>query len=242
MKKILTIWIIFFVATAFLFANEAENDQNDNDQDNKIEAVEKNEEITQKDKTPEEGADTIESEQGYNLKLRTLEEKINSLKDKIFRSKQRLAVLQETVLSGTIAGSRATIVHKNKVGGAFRLVSAIIYLDDAPVYKRVNAPDELKKEEIVAFEGSIVPGPHHVSVYYIFEGKGYGLFSYMKGYKFKIQSGYSFNVEEGNLVEIDLSPGDRGSSYNLDNRLFNSFNVSKKMFEGKTESEENTER
>jgi len=177
-------------------------------------------------------------EQGYNIKLRNLEEKINSLKDKIFRSKQRLAILQETVLSGSIAGARATIVHKNEVGRAFKLVSVIYYLDEAPVYKKIDKPEELEKDEIVVFDGSVVPGPHHLSVYYVYKGRGYVIFSYMKGYTFKMKAGHSFNVDEGNLMEITVTPKDRGSSVKVENRLSVSFDVKKKMYEQKSDKNE----
>ena len=42
-----------------------------------------------------------------------------------------------------------------------------------------------------------------------------------------------------NLVEITVSPKDRGGSHKLDNRLYTAFNVAKKMFEEKESSEEN---
>jgi hypothetical protein len=176
-------------------------------------------------------SDQVVEEQGYNLKLRNLEENINSLKDRIFRSKQRLAILQETVISGSIAGARAKIVHNNKAGNAFSLISAIYYLDDAPVFKRINQPEDLKVREITVFEGSVVPGPHHISAYYVYQGKGFGIFSYMKGYAFKIKSGHSFIIEEGNLVEITVTPGDRGASRKIEERLFISFDVAKRMYQ-----------
>lgn len=179
----------------------------------------------------------IIDEQGYNMKLRSLEEKINFLKDKIFRSKQRLAILQETVLSGTIAGSSVTIVHKNAVGSLFKLRSVVYYFDDATVFKKIDSPSELERNEFVVYDSPVIPGPHHVSAYYVFTGKGYGLFSYMKGYSFKIKAGYSFNVEEGNLVEIVASPMDRGGTYKLDNRLYVSFAMDAKLFEGKKSAE-----
>ena len=194
-----------------------------------------------KQEESEEGKNEAEAgeqvEQGYNIKLRNLEEKINSLKDKIFRSKQRLAILQETVLSGSIAGARATIIHSNKVGGAFKLVSMVYYLDEAPVYKKIDKPEELEDEEIVVFDGSVVPGPHHLSVYFVYKGKGYYIFSYMKGYTFKMRAGHSFNVDEGNLMEITVTPKDKGSSVKVDNRLMVSFDVKKKMYEQKSEKE-----
>jgi hypothetical protein len=46
------------------------------------------------------------------MKIRALEERVNELKEKIFRSKARLVLLQEAVLHGTISGSRAIIIQK----------------------------------------------------------------------------------------------------------------------------------
>ncbi|HSW59804.1 MAG TPA: hypothetical protein VLJ60_03340 [bacterium] len=239
MKAVCLISILFFVAFPNVSAAENDSEKTIN---STVQEAKKDEnnivETSPKENETKTDDNAGESEQGYNLKLRTLEEKINSLKDKIFRSKQRLAILQETVLSGTIAGSRATITHKNEVGSAFKLISVIYYLDDAPVFRKIDSPDELKKQEIVVFDGSVVPGPHHISVFYVFAGKGYGLFSYMKGYTFKMKAGHSFHVEEGNLVEVVISPKDRGASYKLDNRLFTSFNISKRMFEEKESQQE----
>lgn len=172
----------------------------------------------------------------FSIKLRTLEEKINSLKDKIFRAKQKLSILHETVLSGSIAGARATITHRNDVGKAFSLVSMIYYLDDAPAFKRINAPKELKQDNIIVFDGSLVPGPHHISVYLVYKGNGFGLFSYMKGYDLKTQSGKSFNIEEGTISEILITVKDKGSRAKLDDRLYLQFDTHKKDFVKKDES------
>ena len=201
---------------------------------------EKREAVTIPDVKSSEGSanEKIDNEQDYNLKLRNLEEKINSLKDKIFRSKQRLSILQETVLSGSIAGARLTIIHKNQVGKAFKLISAIYYLDEAPVFKKLDGSSELDNSEIVVFDGSVVPGPHHISVFLVYQGRGFGFFSYMKGYSFKMKTGHSVNVEEGNLMEVTVSPRDKGSSAKIDNRLFVSFDVARKMFEDTVRSDQ----
>jgi len=173
------------------------------------------------------------SDSEFNLKMRNLEEKINSLKDKVFRAKQRLAILQETVLSGALAGARASVVHLNDVGDAFDLISVVYYLDEAPIYKWVEGGVAELKSEMSVFDGSVVPGPHHLSVYLVFRGKGYGVFSYMEGYTFKLKAGYSFNVEEGQLVEVSTTAMDRGSLVKLDNRLYISFDIDKKAYEQK---------
>ena len=179
-----------------------------------------------------------EDEQGYNLKLRALEEKIDSLKDKIFKSKQRLAILQETVLGGTVGGSTVTVIHKNDTGSLFRLVSAVYYFDDKPVFKKVDLPEELDEKEFQVYDTAVVPGPHRISVYYVFTGKGYGLFSYMKDYSVKISADHSFTLEEGDIVEIEVSAVDKGSMHNFDNRIGVSFAVNKNTFENRDLAQE----
>jgi len=58
----------------------------------------------------------------YAVRLRDLEDRINRLKEQIFRSKARLSLLAETVLDRKIAGAKASIVFRNEMGGSFRLV------------------------------------------------------------------------------------------------------------------------
>lgn len=186
----------------------------------------------------QEKASAGDDEQGYNLKLRALEEKIDSLKDKIFKSKQRLAILQETVLGGTVGGSTVTIIHKNDTGSLFRLVSAVYYFDDKPVFKKVDLPEELEEKEIQVYDSAVVPGPHRVSVYYVFTGKGYGFFSYMKDYSVKITADHSFTLEEGDIVEVEVAAVDKGNMHNFDNRIGVSFSVNKNTFENRDSAQE----
>lgn len=238
-------FLITILLLIFGFAGAAEVKQGAKDEKKDEQKISKTQEeaapvVKKEEAKPEEEAPkAAEDDQEFNIKLRNLEEKINSLKDKIFRAKQRLSILQETVLSGAIAGARASVVHKNTdVGSTFKLVSMIYYLDDAPIYKKIDSQQELEKPEIVVFDGSVVPGPHHVSVYLVYEGRGFGIFSYMEGYSLKLKAGYSFNVEEGQIVEVSSMPKDKGSTVKLDNRLYMSFDVGKKMYEKKSDDNE----
>lgn len=176
-----------------------------------------------------------EDEQGYNLKLRALEEKIDTLKDKIFKSKQRLAILQETVLGGTVGGSTVTIVHNNEVGNLFKLVSAVYYFDDKPVFKKVDLPEELEEKEIQVYDAAVVPGPHRLSVYFVYIGKGYGVFSYLKEYSIKVTADQSFSLEEGDIVEIEANAFDKGGMYSFENRIGVELKVNKNTFENAQE-------
>ncbi len=152
------------------------------------------------------------AEEQNDLKVRTLEERVSDLKDKIFRTKARLMNLQEMVIGGDItSGSKAVLVHKNEMGSSFYLESVAYALDGAPVYSKVDVDGDLeKREEFEIFNGRIVPGNHQISVQLIYRGHGYGLFSYLEGYKFKVQSSYTFNAEPGKVNTIKVVGFERG--------------------------------
>jgi hypothetical protein len=146
------------------------------------------------------------------LKLRGLEERVNELKEKIFRTKARILQLQETVVTGAIgAGARAVLVHRNEMGGSFKLASVQYALDTAPIYKKVDVEGDLDGiEEREIHSSNIVPGNHNIAVQMVFQGQGYGFFSYVKGYKFKVTSSYTFTAEEGKVITIKVVAFERG--------------------------------
>jgi hypothetical protein len=148
----------------------------------------------------------------YELRVKELEEKVNDLKEKIFRSKSRLVLLKETVLRGKIAGSKAVLVHRNEMGNSFKLEQAIYSLDGNQIYnKRDQDGDLADKETFELFNGAIVPGKHNVSVLLVYRGNGFGVFSYLQGYKFTIRSSYAFNAEEGKTTKVSVVAYEKGN-------------------------------
>lgn len=151
------------------------------------------------------------SAQAYNVKIKGLEEKVNQLKEKIFRSKARLMLLRETVLTGVISGATAKIAHRNEMGATYKLISAAYYLDGAPIFKKVDLEGGLdEKDEFEIYSGNVVPGPHLISVQLQYRGHGFGIFSYLEGYRFNIKSSYSFNAEEGKITDIKVVGYEKG--------------------------------
>ncbi len=146
-----------------------------------------------------------------SIRLHAVEERVNDLKEKIFRSKARLVLLQEAVLHGTIIGARAVLIHKNDMGGSFRLEEAQYALDGAPIYSKTDAEGGLDaKSEFEIFNGAIVPGAHQISVYLVYRGNGFGVFSYLKDYSFKIKSSYTFTAEEGKQTTVKIVGFEKG--------------------------------
>jgi hypothetical protein len=38
----------------------------------------------------------------------------------------------------------------------------------------------------------------------VYSGNGYGIFTYLRGYRFKIRSSYTFSAEEGKFTELKV--------------------------------------
>lgn len=152
------------------------------------------------------------ADEAFNTRVKTLEEQVVDLKEKIYRSKARLLLLQETVLGGDLStGARAVLFHKNEMGNSFALESVAYALDGAPIFTKVNSDGDLdKREEFEIFNGRIVPGQHQVAVRLVYRGNGYGVFSYLEGYKFKVQSSYTFNAESGKVTTVRVVGFEKG--------------------------------
>jgi uncharacterized small protein (DUF1192 family) len=147
----------------------------------------------------------------YSLKIAELESRVNELKEKIFRSKTRLAILKETVLSSSIAGAEAKLLHRNEMGSSFRLEKVTYSLDGTPIFSRVDKDGDLDgQEEIPIYDGPMVPGNHTVSVVMVYRGNGYGIFSYLKGYVFRLRSSYTFRAEEGKRTIVKIVGYEKG--------------------------------
>jgi hypothetical protein len=120
--------------------------------------------------------------------------------------------LQEMVIGGDITtGAKAVLVHRNEMGSSFYLESVAYALDGAPVYSKTDVDGDLeKREEFEVFNGRIVPGNHQLSVQLTYRGHGFGLFSYLEGYRFKVQSSYTFNAEPGKALTIRVVGFEKG--------------------------------
>jgi len=147
----------------------------------------------------------------YAVRLRDLEQRINELKEQIFRSKARLSLLAETVLQGVVAGAQAVIVHENRMSSSYRLVKAVYALDGARIFSKADEEGSLgERQETDIYDGSIVPGEHTLTVNLEYRGHGYGIFSYLKGYRFRVRSNYSFSAPEGKAITIRVVGYEKG--------------------------------
>jgi hypothetical protein len=147
----------------------------------------------------------------YAVRLRDLEQRIDELKEQIRRSHTRLSLLSDTILSGGGAGSRATIKFTNELSSAFRVTRVLVVLDGAVQYNKTDQSGALAEQpEIPIFNGSVPPGDHTLQVLINLQGHGYGVFSYLRGYRFEVRSSHSFTAVEGKTVNLQALAYEKG--------------------------------
>jgi hypothetical protein len=86
-------------------------------------------------------------------------------------------------------------------------------LDGAVQYNKQDESDDSplsQQKDIPVFTGSIPPGDHTVQIVLQLRGNGYGVFSYLKGYKFKVPSSHSFTITEGKTLKLDVIAWEKG--------------------------------
>ena len=147
----------------------------------------------------------------YAVRLRDLEQRIDELKEQIRRSHTRLSLLSDTILSGGGAGSHANIKFKNELSSAFRVTRVLVVLDGAVQYNKTDQSGTLAEQaEIPIINGSVPPGDHTVQVLVNLQGNGYGVFSYLRGYRFEVRSSHSFTAVEGKTINLDTIVYEKG--------------------------------
>lgn len=105
------------------------------------------------------------------------------------------------------------VVHESKMGKAFKLIELRYTLDRDRLYHKFSQDVQGTKLELIQREeiarGTIIPGRHTLRVRMVYQGQGYGVFSYLKGYKFKVDSKHKFWVAAGQTVTITVTGFER---------------------------------
>jgi hypothetical protein len=148
------------------------------------------------------------------VKLRQMAERVSTLKELVSQTKIRLNLLKESVLGQTTAASELVIVQDNRMGSSFRLVAYRYLLDG----KQLEAKSDLSGKASERGTRNIYAGPaldgvHILTVEYVYRGHGFGVFSYLRGYRYRIRSSYRFKVTVGTGTTVRVIPFERGSAF-----------------------------
>lgn len=151
----------------------------------------------------------------FNRELLTVEEQVDALKERVFRSKATLQLLKEIVIEGATTGSRATIWHVNKLGTAYRLESITYLLDGQSKFSKSDPSGSLSdSREFKIHDGALPPGNHNLSVDFKIRPTGFGIFKYAQAYEIDVRSNYAFEAELGKSCTVRSILTDRGGVAN----------------------------
>jgi hypothetical protein len=151
---------------------------------------------------------------GWQRELRTVEQDVTGLKERVFRSKATLQLLREMLLEGATAGARVVLLHDNRMGPAYTMEAIQYFLDGKNIYAKMDATGGLDQQrQIKLLEQALPPGPHNLQVNMTLRGRGFGVFSYLRTYSFKVQSSYSFSIEDGRTTTLKVIANEKGGPW-----------------------------
>jgi len=134
----------------------------------------------------------------YGRRLAAIRASLKEIDDNIKMLEGRIGTLESVALADPAETSHVVLIHRNEMGENFVLESLRYELDDAVIYNRLDPGTELNaKKEFEIFFGRLRSGRHTIAVTMVYRGQGYGVYSYLKGYRFKIKSSYTFDATVG---------------------------------------------
>jgi len=167
--------------------------------------------------------------------IKTLQEQLELIKERLVQYRARLLELRDQLALTKMAVVSAAIKYRDDVSGTFHLVEAHFYLDGFEIY-RGSGDDVHKAKEIGIYQGSLLPGEHLLSAELLYGGKGYGIFSYMKKNVYRVRSRYTFNVDEGEEVDLGVVSVDKGGLMSsVGDRLKLEYTINKKSITAEEE-------
>jgi hypothetical protein len=145
------------------------------------------------------------------VRMRTLEQRTQALKERAWQLKARVQMLKEQMLGGGV-GAQTLIAHANEMGSSFRLIKLIYSLDGTQVFVRTDETAEslYKTKSFDIFAGPISPGNHNLAVVATYRGHGYGVFEYLSKYTFVAKGGQAFTAGEGKIAKVACKGFEKG--------------------------------
>ncbi len=150
----------------------------------------------------------------YSNRLRGLETKVDELKENLRRSQARLALLQDTVLSGGASGCRAEIDFVNDIGSGLDLVGVTITVDGVVQLSKADETGGLMTtRNYPVLKSAVQPGDHTVQVKLAYRGASSGLFSYMAAFRIDVKRSGTFQTGEGQLTRVRVHAVEQGGIF-----------------------------
>jgi hypothetical protein len=115
----------------------------------------------------------------------------------------------------SVERKKGTVVvhHHNAMTGSFHLVRIVDSLDGVPVFERSAPPggslDEPRDLEAPAIAATL--GQHNLTVRLEYTAASRGVFTYAEGYRFRVNSSYTFTVNPDHQTEVTVKGYEKGN-------------------------------
>jgi hypothetical protein len=97
---------------------------------------------------------------------------------------------------------RHTMTSFRPIGAAFAI--------DGQLVLDTNDPALLGRGEIAVSTTTLEPGEHEIGVTLVLAGKGYGVFSYLQKYRFRVRSALGFSATRGRDARLSVVGYEQG--------------------------------
>lgn len=137
--------------------------------------------------------------------LEQFDARIDDIERKLAVAQSKVDVLRDTVLTDQVGATNVVILHSNQIGSAFVLQKATYVLDGGVIFNKEDRGGSLdSQKEFELFNGALTPGDHEIVVQMVYGASTLGLFTYLKGYKFKVDSKWHFAVVDGKQTKLSV--------------------------------------
>ena len=136
-----------------------------------------------------------------DVRLRDLDQRVDRVRYEAWRSRVALQLLQEQYMDEPL-GAVATVRQRNELGPFYRLIDARYALDGVPIFAHRDLDGDIPDTTI--YTGAVATGAHTLTVSLRLTGDGQGIFSYLDGYRWQLQSSHSFVTPSRGNVALDV--------------------------------------
>jgi hypothetical protein len=112
--------------------------------------------------------------------------------------------------SETPGAARQGIVFRNELSEAFVLTRALFVLDGSVLADFRELPGKPLPREVLLTAATPRPGEHTLQLLLQLRGHGYGVFAYLRGYRFETKSSHAFTLDGRRPLRLEVVAWERG--------------------------------
>jgi hypothetical protein len=118
----------------------------------------------------------------YKSEIKEFDDIIDGINKENKGEEVQINFLKNSLINNEISSAKLLVELFNQDNGYFKILKAKIMMNGVEIYNKKN----IDKKNITIFNSASDPGMYTFNFNLIVEGAGYGIFTYMKSYKFTI--------------------------------------------------------